>query len=174
MAHDMRIVVACPDRPGVLAAIASRLYDLGADFGDTSFAVLGEAAEFTAICRLPDDIDGSEIARQLSLVPELAQAAISATPFSLGAQRLETGRETHVVEVEGVDQPGLVARLAEAFADFGANIVRMSTERVSGGVDGQYRIRFEVWLPPERAQTCLAAVGNTAQELGLAWRSQSR
>lgn len=77
----MRIVVACPDRPGVLAAIASRLYDLGADFGDTSFAVLGEAAEFTAICRLPDDIDGSEIARQLSLVPELAQAAISATPF---------------------------------------------------------------------------------------------
>ena len=85
MAHDMRIVVACPDRTGVLAAIASRLYDLGADFGDTSFAVLGEAAEFVAICRLPDDFDAQEVERQLSLVPELAAAAISISPFTLGA-----------------------------------------------------------------------------------------
>ncbi len=165
---ELRIVVACADRPGLLAAIAARLFEMGADFGDSSFAVLGEAAEFTAICRLPAGSDAQEAERQLAELPDLAAATISVAPFALSPQRVETGRVTHVVELEGADRPGLVARLAEVFAEFGANIVRMSTERIGAG-EGQYRIRFEVWLPPERAETCLATVGNTAQTLGLTW-----
>lgn len=71
------------------------------------------------------------------------------------------------------DRPGLVARLTEAFSDYGANIVRMDCERVSGGSAEDYIVRIEAWIPEDRADTCLAAVDNTAQSLGLTYSAES-
>ncbi len=73
--------------------------------------------------------------------------------------------------MRGADRPGLVARLTEAFADYGANIVRMDCERRGGA--GDYVIRIEAWIPDARAATCLAAVDNTARSLGLAMQSEA-
>lgn len=173
MAHDARIAISCPDRTGLLAAITGRLFDLGADLGDTSFAVLGEAAEFACVAEMPDAVSPADIAGELAKLPELAGADIAVTPFTLGAVHSERGQITHRVEVRGTDAPGLVARLAEVFAEFGANIVRMDSEHIPGGGEGEYLIRFEVWLPPERAASCLAAADNTAGSLGLACRSEA-
>lgn len=167
MSHDVRIAISCPDRTGILSAVAGRMFDLGADMGDASFAVLGEAAEFTAVARMPDNVGAAEIAAEIGRLPELADAEISVTPFELGTSQAESGQVTHRVEVRGTDRPGLMARLTEAFADYGANIVRMDCARIAGGRAEDYVIRIEAWIPPERAETCLAAVDNTAQSLGL-------
>jgi glycine cleavage system transcriptional repressor len=172
MAHDVRIAISCPDRTGLLAAITGRLFDLGASLGDTSFAVLGEAAEFACVAEMPDSIDPDEAAAELVKLPELDGADIAVTPFTLGAVRSERGQITHRVEVRGTDEPGLVARLAEVFAEFGANIVRMDSEHIAGGGEGEYLIRFEVWLPPDRAASCLTAAANTAESLGLSCKSE--
>lgn len=171
MANDVRIAISCPDRTGLLAAITGRLFDLGADLGDTSFAVLGEAAEFTCVAALPAALEPDETAAELARLAELAGADIAVTPFTLGPVHSETGQITHRVEVRGADRPGLVARLAEVFAEFGANIVRMDSEHLPGGSEGDYLIRFEVWLPPARAANCLAAADNTAGSLGLLCKS---
>jgi len=50
------ISVLCEDNPGLIAAITGRLYDIGANLGDTTFAVLGGAAEFTGVCELPASV----------------------------------------------------------------------------------------------------------------------
>ena len=173
MAHDVRIAISCPDRTGLLAAITGRLFDLGASLGDTSFAVLGEAAEFTCVAELPDSIGPDEIAAELARLPELEGANIAVTPFTWGVVHGERGQVTHRIEVRGTDEPGLVARLAEVFAEFGANIVRMDSEHIPGGGEGEYLIRFEVWLPPARAASCLAAAANTAGSLGLSCSSEA-
>lgn len=167
MTQDVRIALSCPDRTGLLSAVTGRLFDLGADIGDTSFAVLGEAAEFAAVAGLPDALTADEIHTALTAIPELAGAEISVAPFALGATHTEHGQVTHRVEVRGTDRPGLVARLTEAFSDYGANIVRMDCERVRGTAAEDYVVRFETWLPAARAETCLVAVDNTAQSLGL-------
>lgn len=171
MAHELRIAISCPDRSGILSAVAGRMFDLGADMGDASFAVLGEAAEFTAVARMPDNVEAEEVAAKLTQLPELAGAEISVTPFELGTAQAESGQVTHRVEVRGTDRPGLMARLTEAFADYGANIVRMDCTRIAGGRAEDYVIRIEAWIPPERAETCLAVVDNTAQSLGLSSES---
>lgn len=173
MANDARIAISCPDRTGLLAAITGRLFDLGADLGDTSFAVLGEAAEFACVAELPSTLDADETAAELTKLPELAGATVAVTPFTLAPVRSETGQITHRVEVRGADRPGLVARLAEVFAEFGANIVRMDCEHIPGGGEGDYLIRFEVWLPPARAASCLAAADNIAGSLGLSCTSEA-
>ena len=173
MANDVRIAISCPDRTGLLAAITGRLFDLGADLGDTSFAVLGEAAEFACVAALPTALGPEETAAELAKLAELADADIAVAPFTLAPVHSETGQITHRIEVRGADRPGLVARLAEVFAEFGANIVRMDSEHIPGGGEGDYLIRFEVWLPPARAASCLAAANNTAGSLGLSCVSEA-
>lgn len=173
MAHDVRIAISCPDRTGLLSAITGRLFDLGADMGDASFAVLGAAAEFATVARLPDALSAEDVRHALTDLPELDGADIAVAPFALGAAHGESTQVTHRVEVRGTDRPGLVARLTEAFADYGANIVRMDCERTSGGRAEDYVIRFEVWIPEDRAETCLTAVDNTVQSLGLSSTAQA-
>jgi glycine cleavage system transcriptional repressor len=172
MAHDVRISIFCPDRTGLLSAITGRLFDLGADIGDTSFAILGEAAEFTAVALLPDALGTEEVQSALTGLKELDGAEITLAPLSLGATHPESGKVTHRIEVRGTDRPGLVARLTEAFSDYGANIVRMDCERVRGASAEDYVIRIDAWIPKARAETCLATVDNTAQSLGLSSRSE--
>ncbi len=171
MPHDVRITISCPDRPGVLAAITGRLFDLGGNLADTTFAVLGEEAEFTAICELPDGLSPGEARAEIEATPELAGARVEISPFELAVSRQDSAQVTHRVEVRGADAPGLVARLTEAFAEFDANIVRMDSQRAVG--EGHYLIRFEVWIPETRAKACLATLANPAASLGLAcddWR----
>ena len=172
MARDVRIAISCPDRTGLLSALAGRLFDLGADIGDTSFAVLGQTAEFAAVARLPDGLSQDDVAGALRGVEELSGADIDIDLVEDAATRAESGQVTHRVEIRGTDRPGLVARLTEAFADYGANIVRMDCERIPAGDAGDYLIRIEAWLPEERAETCLAAVDNTAQSLGLSYSAE--
>jgi glycine cleavage system transcriptional repressor len=173
MAHDVRIAISCSDRSGLLAAITGRLFDLGANLGDTSFTMLGEAAEFACVAKLPDSVSPDETKTELAKLSDLADADIAVTAFTLGAVHGERGQITHRVEVRGTDAPGLVARLAEVFAEFGANIVRMDSEHIPGGGEGVYLVRFEVWLPPERAASCLAAADNTASSLGLLCKNEA-
>ena len=173
MPHDVRIAVSCADRTGLLAAICARLFELGGNLGDASFAVLGEAAEFTCVCELPDTVSLGEAQAMLEELPELSAAQVAVTPFVLASQHAPSGRVTHRVEVRGTDQPGIIARLAEGFAEFGANIVRLDCQAIAGGAAPQYASRFELWIPSGRAPACLASAANIAESLGLSCSSEA-
>lgn len=164
------ISVLCPDRTGLVSAIAGRLFDLGANLGDTSFAVLGAGAEFTSVCHLPDDVSETEVRAELSALPELAGADIAVTRFSFEPDHGPSARISHTITISGGDRPGLIARLSEVFATFHANIVRMEAQRVVWDDTSRYLTRFAVAIPPGSAASCLATVANTAGELGLSCR----
>jgi len=174
--RHLLVSVFCPDRPGLIAAIAGRLFELGANLGDASFAVLGAGAEFTTICDVPDHVDEASLHAELAQLPELAEATISVKGFGLDSGHADSASITHVVSVGGGDRPGLIARLAELFAGFKANIVRMDAQTLPGGADGRYVTRFALNIPPQSVNACLAAVANTAGELGLtcSWTEEKR
>lgn len=159
------VSIFCPDRTGLVAAITGRLFDLGADLGDTSFAMLGSGAEFTSVCDLPASVEAAEIEADLSRLPILAGARVAVRPFELDAAHGPAGTITHRVVVSGGDRPGLVARLSEVFGEFQANIVRMDAQRLPE--QGIYVTRFSVSIPA-RAEACLTTVANTAGEMNLA------
>jgi glycine cleavage system transcriptional repressor len=169
--HNVLVSIFCPDRTGLVSAITGRLFDLGANLGDASFAVLGAGAEFTAICQLPSHIAAGELQAELAKLPELRDARISISGFGLGTELTATARITHIVTVGGGDRPGLIARLTELFASFGANIVRMDAQTLPDHGHGRYVTRFALAIPPNSLASCLAAVDSTAGEMGLscAW-----
>lgn len=167
MSKLLRISIFCQDQVGLISAVTGKLFDLGANLGDTSFAVLGAGAEYTAVCSVPTALDDQDIHSQLSFLPELAQAEIRVSPFRLKTAHSKTATITHRIRIEGGDNPGLVARLTEVFVEFDANIVRLNTELIPGDPDDQYRIDIQVNIPDSNAQTCLAIIENTASTLRM-------
>ncbi len=161
------------DRVGLISAVTARLFDLGADLADTNFAVLGTGFEFNAVCDLPSGLRLADVAAELRALPQLDGADVSVTAFTHAATQAANARITHVIDVVGGDRPGLIARLTEAFHDYDANIVRMNSARLPGSGDrSNYVTRFEVYIP-DRVDTCLAAIDNTAQQLSCtcSWRA---
>lgn len=167
MINKFRISIFCPDQIGLISAITDRLFDLGINLGDTSFAVLGSGAEFTLVCSAPEDITSDEIHHQLKELPVLTNAEVSVKPFSLKETHDSTAQVTHQILLEGGDNPGLVARLSEVFVEFEANIVRLNTEKIPLESGDQYLINFSVWIPEAVRETCLATVENTANSLRM-------
>ncbi|HEV8629972.1 MAG TPA: ACT domain-containing protein, partial [Thermoanaerobaculia bacterium] len=170
MAKTALISILCEDRTGLIAAITGRLFDLGANLGDTTFAVLGTGAEFTTVCEVPEDLSLGQVEDELKDLAELRDARLTVTDFSFKPVHGPSGHITHRIEITGPDSPGLIARLSEAFVGYGANIVRMNSERVPGSGGINYTTRIAVSIPPGKEPACLATVGNTAAELKLSCR----
>jgi glycine cleavage system transcriptional repressor len=166
------VSILCRDRVGLVSAIADCLFTAGINLRDTTFAVLGLGAEFTSICELPEGIGAPWLQDELARLAELEGAQVRVVPYGFDPRPGPMGRITHRIEVSGGDQLGLIARLAEIFTQNGANIVRLDAQKLPESEGGEYVTRFAVWLPPERAELCLAAVANTAGSLGLASRAE--
>ncbi|HEB79698.1 MAG TPA: amino acid-binding protein [Rhodospirillales bacterium] len=167
MSNTALISFFCPDRIGIVASVAGRLFDLGANLGDTTFAVLGSGAKFTTVCELPDALSLQELEDELSGLTELENAQLTVAPFELSLEQGPSARITHRIKVAGGDRPGLIARLCEVFIQFKANIVRLNAVRNPEDKDDMYVIRIGVWIPEDNIKSCLATVANTAGGLGL-------
>lgn len=167
MADTALVSVFCADRTGLVAAITGLLFELGVNLGDTSFAVLGEGAEFSSLCELPDGVPLAAIEDGLAALPELDGAEVAVRSFGLDPSPGPSAVVTHHVTVSGGDQPGLVARLCETFVQFRANIVSLNAGVVPESEGGRYVVRFAVWIPDGAAESCLATVANTAGTLRL-------
>ncbi len=170
MERTALITILCPDRTGLVAAVAGRLFDLGVNLRDTSFAVLGGGAEFTAVCDLAHELGYETVERELRGLDELDGAEVAVRAFTMAPEAGPTAAITHHVSVSGGDQPGLIARLCEAFVQFDANIVSLQAGPTPGAKRALYTIRIAVWIPEGAANSCLATVSNSAQNLGMTCR----
>jgi glycine cleavage system transcriptional repressor len=167
MASIALVSVLGADRVGLVAAIAEHLFNAGVNLRDTTFAALGSGAEFVALCELPAGLTAGEIEAGLKGLPELEGAEIRAVPYAFDPSPGPAGSVTHRITISGGDQLGLVARLAEVFRQYEANIVRLEARKLSDQEGGLYVTRFAVFIPEDRRSLCLATVGNTAGTLGL-------
>ncbi|HVJ51471.1 MAG TPA: ACT domain-containing protein [Aliidongia sp.] len=166
--HQVALVsILGPDKVGLVSDIADCLFSAGINLRDTHFAAMGEGAEFSAVCELPDGLDLAELRHALLAVPSLAAAEIRVLPYPFDHRAGPKERITHRIEVSGGDQLGLIARLAEIFAQYGANIVRLDAQKLPESEGGRYVTRFAVSLPAAQAEICLASVDSTAGVLGL-------
>ena len=170
MARNTLISVLCTDRRGLIADIAGQLYDMNINLADTTFAVLGELAEFTCLAEIPSEESTATVEQVLRSVPDMENARITVALFDMNPVHDESAHITHRISFDGRDQPGLIARISEVFGQFDANIVRLNSERTPEAGFDRYVTRFSVNMAPERARACLATVANTAGELRLSVR----
>ena len=171
--HTALVSILCEDRPGLIADVTGRLYDLGINLGDTTFAVLGGGAKLTLVAKLPSDVTIPDVEEELRAMPVLRGADLEVAPFAYRETHDQSAHITHRIEITGDDSPGLIARLSEAFHQMGANIVELNSESVPGGASGaRFLLRMAVSIPQDKTVVCLATVDNTAGQMNLACRWQ--
>lgn len=173
MAQNSLISFIGPDRPGLIARVTGRLFDLGGNLGEITFATLGEGAEMTLIYEMPKGLTVDALAKELEEMPDLAGGEVRVRDFQLKAVHGPSSRITHRIILSGGDRPGVIARITKILDEHGANIVRMNSEKLHGSAGDQYISRFAVSMREEKAPSCLADIVAAAGELKLTFRYET-
>jgi len=167
------ISIVGPDQVGLIAEVAGRLFDLGINLADTSFCILGQGFEFSCVAEAMDGISARDIEAELASLTSLKGADVKVSTYRFSSEAEDNAEITHIIEVDGGDQPGLIARLAEVFIDYQANVVRMnSVRRYDENNQGRYITTYAISVDENRAAACLSAINNTAGQLKLNCRYQ--
>jgi len=167
VSSNLLISIIGRDQVGVVSAVTSYLFEIGANLADSAYAVLGQGFEFSCVAEFATVTTPDEVREGLAAISLLDGATITVTGFPFNLTRDDTGTITHVIEVKGGDRPGLVARISEVLVDFDANIVRMNSRRIETEDGFDYRTRFAVNVSPERAKALESTLYNTAGSLRL-------
>ena len=136
------------DRPGLVEALASTVAEQGGNWLESRMAHL--AGKFAGVLRVevPDE-------RADALSAALAQ--LEARGLKVQVERsadapipASAARRFMLVELEGLDRPGLVREIALVLAERGVNIEELVTDRSTAPMSGELLFRSRAWVhvPP--------------------------
>jgi glycine cleavage system transcriptional repressor len=149
------------DQPGIVAALAEVLYDLGCNVEDSSMTLLRGNFAMMLVVAGPDDLDA--VALRTALEPACERLAML---FSVSEvdDRLTVPRPTHVLTVYGADRPGILFRTTQVLAETGANITDLESRLV--GEPPVYALMLELEVPSGGSDLD-AALKAVAEEIGV-------
>lgn len=154
------------DRSGIVADVTRVLYENGCNLEENSMTLLAD--EFTLIL-LFSAVDPGIEERLLTECRRLEKdRGISAFIRPLGERRDLSvhGVQIFVVEVEGLDQSGIVYRVSQHLADRGHNIldlksiIKSSPESGTALYQMQIKIQAQAGIAAEEIETGLTAVAD--------------
>ncbi len=154
------------DRPGIVAALSRALFDAGCNLEDCTMTILrGHFAMMLVVLGPPGSAAGA-LERLLDPPADRFELQISVREVADDITRAIPAGRRYLVAVYGADRPGLVARVSEALAARGVNIVDLAT-RIVGEPDAVYVMHFEVEVPPGAIELVEADLRAVAAELGV-------
>lgn len=158
--HELAVTAIGSDQPGIVAAVARVLHERGGNLEDSAMTILGGHFAIVLLVRSDDDPQ--------TLHDALAEATAS-FGLTISVTRAESPRSTaaptHLLSVYGADRRGIVAGVADALADVGANIVDLETHLVGSESNPVYAMVIE--LQTDDLSTVARAVSATCDDLGV-------
>ncbi len=149
MSHFAIVTAFGQDRPGIVAALAEGLFQLGCNIEDTSSVQLRGEFTMMLLVRLPEGLSADQLASRLT--PHTAPLGLTVqcreVPAEAATRVSVPETPTFMLSVYGADHPGIVASVARTVADHKGNITVMNT-RVVGATDKPvYVMVLEIKLP---------------------------
>lgn len=139
------------DRPGIVAALAEGLSQLGCNIEDTCMTRLRGEFTMMLMVHLPETLSPENLVHRLT--PSLASLGLTTVCRELPPQAAERTPEpdlpTFMLSVYGADHLGIVAQVTRVIADHGGNITDVNT-RVVGAADRPvYIMILEIQMAPD-------------------------
>ena len=116
------------DKPGIIAALARAVLDLGGNLDDATMTRLHGAFATMVVTRLP--MGKTEVDARAALQPVAEEMGLTVTVQSVPDEHQELPPDT-LLTVYGADRPGIVHAVASLLAARGINITDMDT-RLAG------------------------------------------
>jgi glycine cleavage system transcriptional repressor len=162
---DMAVTAVGTDRPGIIAALAGALYDLGCNVEDADSTVRRGVFAVTLVVEPPAGLDAPALERAAVTALESLEATVSVRPVP--GDPGPPAHPTHRMRAHGADRPGIVALLSRLLADRGVNMTSFSTH-VSDDPEPVTTLEAEASVPPGVDAAGLAEdLIETATDLGL-------
>jgi glycine cleavage system regulatory protein len=143
---DLVLTLIGPDRPGIVEAIAEPIARHGGNWLESRMAHL--AGKFAGILRI--DVPAGRQASLVSALSALEARGLKLT-IEVGPEVVaEPGSRTFLLELVGLDRPGIVREISHALAERGVNIEELTTDRAAAPMSGEllFRSRARVSVPP--------------------------
>jgi glycine cleavage system transcriptional repressor len=156
------------DRPGIVAAVAGGLSELGCNLEDVTTSLL--RGHFAMVLEFSAPVGGvgaggAETIRR-HLLARTAALDVHLDVWPVATSRPE-GAATHVLRLHGPDRIGIVAAVADVLAGHGASIRDMSCSRDDAGAP-TYVVVVEVDVPEHADERALEhALRAVAGDLSL-------
>ena len=119
------------DGPGIVAALAKAVFELGGNLDDATMTRLHGAFAAMVAARLPAGKSADEAREALEVLAKEKGLTVTVQPVS--DAHTQTLPDT-LLTVYGADKPGIVYRVTSALAERGVNITDMDT-RLTGTYD---------------------------------------
>ena len=153
------------DRPGIVAALAGALFELGCNLEDVSSTILRGSFAIMLVVEAPEGVDGIDLEHRLDT--ELNAMGMSVKVRGARSERAPSAPTTHTLVAYGSDRPGLVARMAAALAQRDVNITDLSC-RLVGDEEPVYAMVAELAVPRDTDDDDLSrAISDLAAEMGV-------
>jgi glycine cleavage system regulatory protein len=141
---DLVLTLIGPDRPGLVEAVADPIAAHGGNWLESRMAHL--AGQFAGILRVevPDD----SAAALTEALRRLDTRGLHVT-VQRGPRPAPSSRRTLVVDLVGLDRPGIVREVSRVLAERGVNIEELVTDRTPAPMSAEllFRSRARVNVP---------------------------
>jgi glycine cleavage system transcriptional repressor len=133
---DQIVVVSAvgQDRPGIVAALAKALYELGGNLDDATMTRLHNVFTTMLSAKLPAGKTLDDVRAALAPVAKEKGLSIAVETAEVSSGRPVVPPPDHMLTVYGADKPGIVYKVAAYLAERGINITDMDT-RAAGTSD---------------------------------------
>lgn len=146
------------DKPGIIAALARALLDLGGNLDDISMTRLHGAFAAMVAARLPSGT--TEDDARAALAPVALEMGLTVTVQSVPDAHADAPPDT-LLTVYGADHPGIVHAIAAVLAAAGANITDMDTRLTGSPASPVYVMLLEVAAGGAEMAESLAELGRS-------------
>ncbi len=142
---DLVLTLIGPDRPGIVEAIAEPIARHGGNWLESRMAHL--AGKFAGILRI--EVPAGREASLTAALGALEAGGLKLTIEAGPAAAAEAGSRAFVLELVGLDRPGIVREISHALAERGVNIEELTTDRNTAPMSGEllFRSRARVSVP---------------------------
>lgn len=152
------------DRPGIVAAVTGVLVQHGANLEDTAMTRLGGHFAMVLVVEVPGSEDAPTI--EAAIAAETRGLTITVRPIDDVVDATPRGT-SWAVTVHGADRPGIVHRVSALLAEHRANIVDLSTRRLTTDAGAGYVALLEVELPDDDVDALSVGLHALADDLGV-------
>jgi glycine cleavage system regulatory protein len=134
-----------PDRPGLVEALAAPIADHGGNWLESRMAHL--AGKFAGILRI--EVPEERAAALAAALATLEQRGLKVVVERSAPEAAPAGQALMVLELVGLDRPGIVREISQVLAERGVNIEELTTDRTAAAMSGQllFRSRARVLVP---------------------------
>ncbi|HET9552434.1 MAG TPA: ACT domain-containing protein [Anaeromyxobacteraceae bacterium] len=134
-----------PDRPGLVEALAAPVAEHGGNWLESRMAHLAGKFAGVLLVEVPDERAGALV----EALGRLERVGLEVVVERSAPAPAPAGRP-FVVDLVGLDRPGLVREISQVLAERGVNIEELTTDRAAAPMSGEllFRSRARVLVPP--------------------------